>query len=32
MITATLAAPGYALDPATGVPVATLLPGRSFGC
>ena len=26
MLGATLAAPGYALDPATGVPVATLLP------
>jgi hypothetical protein len=27
MLTTTLPAPGYALDPATGVPVATLLPG-----
>jgi len=28
MLTATLPAPGYALDPATGVPVGELIPGR----
>jgi hypothetical protein len=28
MLTATLPAPGYALDPATGVPVGEIIPGR----